>query len=351
VPDRGDCAPCVAMAGVAPPLATDAAIVTLTRRQAIALAAATGFAAIGPARAADTDFATWLAAFKAEAVQQGISPKTVEAAFVGVEPIQHVIELDHRQPETTITFATYIERVVTAKRVEAGRQHLADNRALLDEIGGKYNVQPRFIVALWAVETGFGAVMGDFNVVAALATLAYDGRRGAFFRKELIAALKILDQGRFRPDELKGSWAGAMGQTQFMPSSFLSYAVDYSGTGRQDIWNDRADVFASIANYLKSCGWNGANTWGRPAKLPKRFDPALLGGQTLKSVDSWAALGVRRTDGGTLPHADIEAGLVQPGGAAGPTLLTYGNFRAIMKWNRSLYFATAVSYLADRFES
>ena len=326
-------------------------IVTLNRRQALGFAAAAGFAAIMPARAQEADFLTWLVAFKAEAVQQGIKPETLEAAFAGVEPIQHVLDLDRRQPESTITFAHYIERVVTSARVEAGRKRLAENRPLLDEVGAKYNVQPRFIVALWGIETGFGAIMGDFNIVAALATLAYDGRRGTFFRHELIAALKILDQGHFQPGELKGSWAGAMGQTQFMPSSFLAYAVDYSGTGRQDIWTDRADVFASIANYLKACGWNGAVTWGRKVRLPKHFDASLLGGQELKTVDAWRALGIHDEAGGALPHAEIEAGLVQPGGAAGPTLMTYGNFRAIMKWNRSLYFATAVSYLADRFES
>ena len=325
--------------------------VPLTRRHALILAAAAGFAGAVPARAQDADFLTWLAAFKQEALQQGISAKTLDAAFAGVAPLQRVLELDRKQPETTITFETYIDRVVTTKRVEAGRAHLAENRALLDAISAKYNVQPRFIVALWAVETGFGAIQGDFNVVASLATLAYDGRRGALFRKELIAALKILDQGRFKPEELKGSWAGAMGQTQFMPSTFLSYAVDYSGTGRQDIWTDRADALASIANYLKALGWNGAVTWGRPAKLPKHFDMDLLGGQTLKPLSAWAALGVRASDGSALPKTEIEAGLVQPGGATGPTLLTYGNFRAIMKWNRSTYFATAISYLADRFES
>ncbi|MGB8839458.1 MAG: lytic murein transglycosylase [Aliidongia sp.] len=324
---------------------------TLNRRHTIKLVAATALAALVPAHAAETDFATWLAGFKAEAIQQGIRPETLDAAFAGVEPIEHVLELDRRQPETTITFAQYIAHVVTPARIEAGRRHLAENRALLDEIGGHYHIQPRFIVALWAIESGFGAVTGNFNVVAALATLAYDGRRGAFFRRELIAALKILDQGNIRPGELKGSWAGAMGQTQFMPSSFLSYAIDYRGTGRQDIWTDRADVFASIANYLKSNGWNGAVGWGRAVLLPQHFDRALLGGEVLKPVDGWRALGIRRPDGGALPPAALEAGLIQPGGAAGPTLMTYGNFRTIMKWNRSLYFATAVSYLADRFGS
>lgn len=304
-----------------------------------------------PAFAEEADFPTWLAAFKQDAIGQGIDPATVEAAFAGIEPLQEVLDLDRRQPETTVTFEHYLKRVLSPERIKAGRRHLAESRALLDEIGGTYGVQPRFIVALWGIETGFGAVTGHFNVIAALATLAFDGRRGAYFRGELIAALKILDRGLFRPGELKGSWAGAMGQTQFMPSNFLAYAVDYSGTGRQDIWTDRADVFASIANYLKALGWDGTSGWGRPVRLPRRFDQSLLGGQSLKPVNAWRALGVRRADGGALPPAALEAGLIQPGGSGGPILLTYGNFRAIMKWNHSLYFAASVSYLADRIGS
>jgi membrane-bound lytic murein transglycosylase B len=319
----------------------------LTRRQALALAVA-GFAATLPAFAQDIDFHTWLAAFKQEAIAAGIKPATLEAAFAGVEPLQRVLDLDHQQPETTITFEQYLNRVLSPERIKAGRKHLAENRALLNKVGRTYGVQPRFIVALWGVETGFGAVTGNYNVIAALATLAYDGRRGPLFRKELIDALKIIDRGMFQPGELKGSWAGAMGQTQFMPSTFLSYAADFSGTGRQDIWTDRGDVFASIANYLKALGWDGRNSWGRAVHLPKRFNQALMGGQTLKPVKAWRALGVRGADGRALPPADIQAGLVQPGGDDGPTLLTYGNFRAIMKWNHSLYFASSVSYLADR---
>jgi len=305
----------------------------------------------GAALAADEDFGSWLAAFRTEALGAGIRPNTFDAAFAGVAPLPRVLELDQKQPETTVTFDSYISRVVSDARVRAGREHLAADRSLLDAIGAKYGVQPRFIVALWAIETDFGKVQGDYPIVAALATLAYDGRRGAFFRKELLAALKILDQGHIRPEELRGSWAGAMGQTQFMPSTFLAYAVDYAGTGKQDIWHDRRDALASIANYLSSLGWQADYTWGRPVRLPARFDTALLGGQVLKSVDQWRALGVTRADGGALPRAEIEAGLVQPGGADGPTLMVYGNYRAIMKWNRSLYFATAVSYLADRIES
>ncbi|GGF14442.1 murein transglycosylase [Aliidongia dinghuensis] len=331
-------------------------LLPVSRRQLLvhlAAAAATPLLIDGirPASAADQDFPTWLAAFRQEALGTGIRAGTFDAAFAGVAPLPHVLELDQRQPETTITFDTYISRVVSDARVQAGRQHLADDGQLLDEIGARYGVQPRFIVALWAIETDFGKVQGDYPIVAALATLAYDGRRGAFFRKELIAALKILDQGHIRPDELRGSWAGAMGQTQFMPSTFLAYAVDYAGTGKQDIWHDKRDALASIANYLSSLGWQSDYTWGRPVLLPGGFDSALLGGQVLKPVDQWRALGVRRTDGGPLPQAAIDAGLVQPGGPTGPTLMVYGNYRAIMKWNRSLYFATAVSYLADRIEN
>jgi membrane-bound lytic murein transglycosylase B len=282
---------------------------------------------------------------------KGISQATLEAALAGVQPIPKVIELDRRQPENTITFRQYITGVVNPGRVEGGRRRFAENRALLEEIGSRYKVQPRFIVALWGIETDFGAFSGNFSVVASLATLAYEGKRGGFFRTELLAALRILNEGHIKPAELKGSWAGAMGQTQFMPSSYLSYAVDYDGSGRRDIWTNRADVFASIANYLSSSGWDGSATWGREVRLPSGLDPSMARGDVLKPLGAWQALGVRRADGGDLPRTDIQAGLVRPGGEDGPSLLTYGNYRVIMKWNRSTYFATAVSYLADRIEA
>jgi membrane-bound lytic murein transglycosylase B len=325
--------------------------VIMNRRRMLALLGGTGLVLAGPASAADVDFATWLAQFKREAIDQGIRSATLEAAFKDVQPSARVLELDRKQPEGTVSFREYINRTVTQARAETARRHFDENRALLTAVSRRYQVQPRFILALWGIETGFGTFTGDFSVVAALATLAYDGRRGSFFRGELIAALRILEQGRFKPAELKGSWAGAMGQTQFMPSSFLKYAVDYDGKGRQDIWTDRADVFASIANYLASVGWDGANGWGREVVLPPGFDQALLGGQVLRSVDVWRSLGATTADGAALPRLDLEAGLVQPGGADGPTLMTYGNYRVIMKWNRSLYFASAVSFLADRIGS
>jgi membrane-bound lytic murein transglycosylase B len=323
---------------------------TTDRRGALLLGLGAAASAAWPRQgmAAEGDFGQWLAGFRAEAAAQGISRATLAEALDGLKPVERVLELDRHQPESTVTFAEYIDHSVNAKRVESGRRHLAENAALLAEIGERFNVQPRFIVALWGLETDFGAFTGNFSIIAALATLAWGSSRPTLFRPELLAALRIVDEGGIRPEEMKGSWAGAMGQTQFMPSSYLKYAVDYRGKGRADIWTDRADVFASIANYLSREGWNGEFTWGREVRLPARFDPALLGGKVLKTIAAWAALGVRRPDGGELPRAALEAGLVQPGGAAGPTLLTYGNYRVIMKWNHSTYFATSVSYLADK---
>lgn len=328
---------------------------SVDRRRILAFAAAalgaTVLPAYGqPAPGDDKGFAAWLVDFKAEAKGQGISAATLDAAFNGVEPLQQVLELDRRQPETTLSFKQYLAHVVTPARVKAGRRHIAENRALLTEIGRRYQVQPRFIVALWAVESGFGAAMGNFNTVAALATLAYDGRRSALFRQELLAALRIIERDHIAPAALKGSWAGAMGQTQFMPSSFLRFAVDYHGGSQPDIWTDRADVFASIANYLASFGWNGRVGWGSAVLLPAHFDRDLIADSVQKPVSSWRALGIRRADRRPLPRQSMPAGLVQPGGAGGPVLLANGNFRVMLKWNHSLYFAAAVCELADRFQ-
>ena len=322
----------------------------MRRRHFISLAAAGSALAGAPPRAfAETgSFSAWLDGFKAEARAAGISHATIERALGGLQPIEHVLELDQHQPESTITFATYIAKSVNPQRVENGRQKLTENRALLEEVGATYNVQPRFIVALWGLETDFGGYTGNFSIVAALATLAWGSSRPEMFKSELIAALKIIDRNGVSPSEMTGSWAGAMGQTQFMPSSYLRYATAFRHAGYPDIWRDRGDVFASIANYLAHEGWDGAYTWGREVRLPSQFDRNLVNGKTLKTVAEWDALGVRRIDGEKLPPAAIQGGLVQPGGAEGPTLMTYGNYRVIMRWNHSNYFATSVSYLADR---
>jgi membrane-bound lytic murein transglycosylase B len=314
--------------------------------------AAAGLCARTAAAADDADFAVWLKALRDEAARKGISARTIEDALTGLTPIQRVIELDRRQPEVMLTFDTYISRVINDARIEAGRQRLRENIELLTRVSRRYGVQPRFIVALWAIETDFGRVTGGFPVIQALATLAYEGRRAAFFREELFNALRVAEKSGIPAREMRGSWAGAMGQSQFMPSSYLAYAVDFDGDGRADIWNSRPDVFASIANYLSKVGWRADETWGRAVRPTAALDPSMVDDRRLQNpprpLASWQALGLRRTDGGALPARDLPAWLIQPGGAEGPSFLVYANYRTLLHWNRSLFFATAVGYLADR---
>jgi len=294
------------------------------------------------------DFQTFLEGVRTEAASKGIKPETLSSALTGVEHIDKVIELDRRQPEFTMTFKAYMERVVSPARVEKGRRLLAENKAVLDKIAEYYRVQPKYVVALWGIETDFGRVTGGYSVVSALATLAYDGRRSAYFRGELMNALQILDEGHITPAAMLGSWAGAMGQCQFMPSSFLRFAADWNGDGRRDIWTTREDVLASAANYLSSSGWKADQTWGRPVKLPASFDMALVGLNTKKSLAEWAKLGVKAAGGKALPKADLEASLVMPDNGDGAVFLIYDNFRTTLKWNRSTFFALAVGHLAER---
>lgn len=294
------------------------------------------------------EHAAWTDDLRREAIERGIAPATVDAALDGWQPIERVIELDRSQPEFTLTFSEYLDRVVPTSRVQRGRQLLAEYRNLLDVVARRYGVQPRFVVALWGVESDFGRRTGDFPVIGALATLAYDGRRSAYFRRELLDALQILDDGHISVDRMRGSWAGAMGQLQFMPSSFRRFAVDYDGDGRRDIWDSTADALASAANYLARSGWRDDQTWGREVRLPKGFAADLVGRDVVKPLSEWQALGVRRADGGALPRRDLLASVVQPGGSDGPAFVVYEDYRVLLKWNRSDYFATAVGLLSDR---
>ena len=214
----------------------------------LVLLACTGTA--GAATTESGDFATWLAALRQEANGRGIASATLDEAFADIRLIPRVIELDRNQPEFKLTFRQYMDRVVPAKRVNKGRQKFAENKDLLSKVGQRYKVQPRFVVALWGIETDFGRISGGFKVIPALTTLAFDGRRSRYFRGELMHALSIIDDGHITADKMMGSWAGAMGQSQFMPSSFVHHAVDFNGDGRRDIWTTKADVFASAANYL-----------------------------------------------------------------------------------------------------
>ncbi|WP_421189836.1 lytic murein transglycosylase [Aeromonas sanarellii] len=297
---------------------------------------------------ASPDFARYVEGLKQEAVIAGIPAATVQAAFADVRLIEAAIRHDKNQPEFKLTLDTYIPRAVPEWKVKQANALYRQHLPLLTKIGREYGVQPRFIVALWGIETNFGKLTGNFPLISSLATLAWDGRREAFFKDQLLDALRILEQGHVSPAAFKGSWAGAMGQVQFMPSSFLAYAVDQDGDGRKDLWGNLADVFGSAANYLHRNGWREDETWGRRVRVPGDLDPALLGLETRKPLSAWQALGVRRLDGSPLPKADMQASLIRPDDIHGRSYLAYDNYRVLRHWNRSPYFVVAVGTLADR---
>lgn len=299
------------------------------------------------------DFGQWLVQARADAIKRGISESVVNAALHdGLKPIPRIIQLDRKQPEKTKTFGQYVATIVSADRVEKGRTRYLNQKSMIDSIGQKYGVDGATIVALWGIETNYGQNTGGFHIIPALATLAYDGRREAFFREELMKALHIVDDGHISLDNMKGSWAGAMGQSQFMPSSFLRFAVDHNGDGKRDIWNTRADVFASAANYLSGSGWKKGERWGREVTIPAGFNRALIGMDAGRhSISWWQSKGVRMVDGkSALPANDTlgTASLIQPDGPKGRAFLVYDNYRVIMAWNKSVYFATSVGLLSDR---
>jgi membrane-bound lytic murein transglycosylase B len=295
------------------------------------------------------DFASWVQGVKTEALKKGISGETVNAAFKGVQPIQRVIELDRKQPEGTMTFAKYRKNVITDARIEKGRELMRLHHSELARASSNYGVPPQYIVALWGIETSYGENTGGFGVIPALATLAYDGRRSSYFRTELLNALQILDEGHINVENMRGSWAGAMGQNQFMPSSFKRFAVDGNNDGRRNIWTSLPDVFASTANYLSQSGWNADERWGRQVKLPQGFPESLTGVDHSRSLKDWKGMGVALPGNQSLPGAEaMKASIVLPDGITGPAYLVYDNYRVIMKWNKSVYFATSVGLLADQ---
>ncbi|MFH0844033.1 MAG: lytic murein transglycosylase [Pseudomonadota bacterium] len=295
------------------------------------------------------NFETWLTNFKTEALSLGISQATLEQALDNIAPIQRVIELDRRQLEFTLTLHEYLDKVVPESLVKEGREKLERNRELLANITKRYHVPAHVLVALWGIETKFGRVTGDFPVINALATLAYDGRRRALFTRELLSALQIIEGGHITVQKMRGSWAGAMGQVQFMPSSFQNYGADYDGDGRIDIWNNMGDILASAANYLFQSGWKGDQLWGQEVRLPKSLDRGLLKLDVEKRLSEWQALGVLQKNGQDLPlNPDLSASIIEPDGPKGRAFIAYSNFRVILKWNWSNLFAIAVGTLSDR---
>ena len=294
-------------------------------------------------------FDAWLQDLRAEARNAGIGAGTLESALANVAPINRVIELDRRQPEFTQTFWTYMDKRVSEGRIERGRELLVKHRPLLERIEADYGVQPRFLIAFWGLETNFGDYLGSFQVIDALATLAYDRRRADFFRTQLLDALRIVDQSHVTAANMKGSWAGAMGHLQFIPSTFTGHAVDRTGDGRKDIWGTLPDVFASGSNYLSNLGWEGDELWGREVVLPDGFDLSQATLSVRKPLDAWAQMGVTKANGQPLSTPEgMQGSVVLPQGHNGPAFLVYENFRHILSWNRSISYAIAVGHLADR---
>ncbi|MFY8274843.1 lytic murein transglycosylase [Pseudoalteromonas sp. SSDWG2] len=307
-------------------------------------------------------FDTYVAKLREEALQKGYSEQLIDSAFATITFKPKVISADKNQPEVKETLETYLPKRVPDWKVNRARELYKKHQTVLEKVAEEYGVQARFIVALWGLESNFGRIQGGYPVISSLVTLAFDGRREALYKSQLWAALDILKEGHIDLANFKGSWAGAMGQTQFMPTSFNAYAVDYNGDGRKDIWTTEEDAFASIANYLKSVGWNDELTWGRQVKLPSDFDHSTIlqrgtrshsqwldhWADSERSLAQWQDLGLRRMDGSDLPKRDITAALVMPDDTKGRMYLAYDNYKALMNWNRSYYFATSVGYLSDR---
>ena len=293
-------------------------------------------------------FAACLDDLAASARAEGLSAELAEDVLGALEFQPRVIELDRAQPEFHQSFAAYLRGRVTPARIEQGRALLARHRELLDGLTREYGVPGHYLVALWGMESNFGRHTGSMPILDSLATLACDPRRSAFFRDELLTALRLVERESLAPEAMLGSWAGAMGQTQFMPSAYYAHAVDGDGDGRIDLWDNPADALASGANYLQSLGWNSGERWGREVSLPGDFAFEKSGAGQARALSEWAELGVRRADGGPLPVADMSARLLVPMGHAGPAFLVYDNFDVLLDWNRSTSFAIAVGHLADR---
>lgn len=289
----------------------------------------------------------WLAVLRSEALARGVRPAVFDAAFANVRLSDRVTELDTSQPEFSRQVWTYLDSAVSDRRVSDARERLARHGAALAKASSEYGVPPEILVAFWGIETDYGASTGGFSVIDALTTLAYRGRRTGYFRDELLTALDILNSGDIPAAQMKGSWAGAMGQTQFMPTIFARHAVDADGDGRRDIWNSLPDVFASTAKFVRANQWKTGESWGREVRLPDGFPYQDAELNITKTVNEWAALGVRGMDGGTL-RGDDKASILVLAGHQGPAFLVRDNFRAIMRYNPSTSYALAVALLADR---
>jgi len=292
-------------------------------------------------------FSQWREQFRAEALAAGISAATFDQAFAGVQPDQAVIEADRSQPEFTRPVWQYLEGAISPQRVRSGRRLLSEHATTLDKIEARYGVDRETLVAVWGLESSFGQIMGDKSVIRSLATLAHEGRRPAFAKSQLIAALEILQHGDVEPQRMRGSWAGAMGQTQFIPTTYNTHAVDFDGDGKRDIWNSSADALASAAHYLQASGWKQGKAWGFEVELPEGFDYALADTEIRKPLAEWRRLGLRNLPG---DQEEASASLLLPAGHRGPAFLIMDNFRAILRYNNSSAYALAIGLLAENFQ-
>ena len=297
---------------------------------------------------ADTAFARWVAGFRGRALAQGIAPGVFDAAFAGARYDPEVVRRDRNQSEFTKPIWEYLASAVSDSRIENGREALRRHARVLEEIEARYGVEKEVVVAVWGLESAYGQVRGDHDVIGSLATLAFDGRRARFFEEQLIAALKIIQSGDVHPRAMTGSWAGAMGHTQFIPTSYLAFAADFRGDGRRDIWSeDPTDALASTAAYLAKSGWRKGQPWGVEVVLPQGFDFSRASRGTEMMPSAWAAEGVRGVDGRPVPDYG-RASILLPAGARGAAFMVFDNFEAIERYNAADAYVIAVGHLADR---
>lgn len=323
--------------------------------QAPAVASASPAAAPTPAAAPaaasqaehEQQFARWVAEFRASARAAGIDQATLQSAFADVRLVPRVIASDRAQPEFTRTVWAYLDSAVSAQRITRGQEKLRPLRASIDPIAARYGVPTEILAAIWGMESNYGSNVGDIPAIDALATLAFEGRRGEWARGQLLAALKILQNGDIARAQMVGSWAGAMGQTQFLPSNFLAYAVDADGDGRRDIWGSVPDVMASTANFLARSGWQAGQPWGLEVRLPQGFDYARAEDSVRQPSAQWAGEGVQSVNGAPLPALE-GASILLPAGARGPAFLVGPNFRTILRYNNSTSYALGVGLLAQK---
>ncbi len=293
------------------------------------------------------DFEAFLTDIRTLARRQGISEQTLDEAFIGLTPDSKVIQYDRNQAEFSVNFWRYLTSRVSQTRLEKGQLKLQENQGLLAKVYQKYGIPPAILVAFWGLETNYGKHVGKMNLVRSLATLSFDLRRRDFFTRELLTLLKLIDSGKLPPN-VGGSWAGAMGSTQFMPSNVAAYAIDNDADGMLDLWNSLEDIMHSSGNFLAHIGWHRGEKWGREVIIKSDFDFSLAGLKTKKSVNEWQVLGVRRVNGDDLPNSNISASLLLPMGFQGPAFLVYRNFHVILRWNRSILYALSVGHLADK---